>query len=96
MPSEESLNWRPLTYNNVRGLRGVDPILAVRADGKGYYGKVFNLTPDYVELLNGSQKQLLRFFDSPTQFALVVSPPFNQRKLADRTLFKKDSVDGNS
>lgn len=92
----ESIDWLPLTYDSVRGLRGTATILAIRADGKGYYGKVVDVTPEYVELLNGNQKQLLRFFDSPTQFALVRKPPFKQRRLGERTLFKKDPINGNS
>lgn len=90
----ESLLWGPLTKDNVTGLKDQAPILAVRADGKGYYGQIIDVTPEYVELANGSQRQILRFFDSPTQFAIITAPPFHQRKLAERSLFKKDTSNG--
>ena len=90
----ESLDWRPLTLANVHGLRVQARILAIRADGKGYFGEVYDVTPEYVELTNGSQRQLLRFFDSPTQFAIVKGPPPHQRRLGERTLFKKDEANG--
>jgi hypothetical protein len=86
----ESLDWNPLTYQAMRGLRRQCRILAIRADGKGYYGLVNEVTPEYVELANGSQKQLLKFFDSPTQFAIVKGPEPHKRKLADSQLFGKD------
>lgn len=85
----ESLEWRPLTPDTVRGLRGQAAILAIRADGKGYYGKVIDVTPEYVELANGSQRQILRFFDSPTQYAIVKGPEPHEGRLAERSLFKK-------
>lgn len=91
----ESLEWQALTAANVIGLRCKATILAIRADGKGYYGRIVDITPEYVELANGSQKQLLRFFDSPTQFAIVKGPEIRQLRLADRQLFKReDQSDG--
>lgn len=90
MPSAESLDWSPLTYAKARGLRRHARILAIRGDGKGYYGLVIEVTPEYVELENGSQKQLLRFFDSPTHFAIVRGPEKRAPKLAESTLFGRD------
>lgn len=86
----ESLQWSLLSYAKTRGLRRQCRILAIRADGKGYYGLVVEVTPEYVELENGSQKQLLRFFDSPTQFAIVKAPEKRVPKLAESQLFGKD------
>ena len=85
MPSESRTDWRPLNAGNVKGLRG-RAILAVRADGKGYYGEIVDITPDYVTLSNGSQWQLLRFFDSPTQFAVIEPPKLKAPRLAERKL----------
>ncbi len=85
MPSD-SLEWFPLTPVNVRGKARTLPILAIRADGKGYFGLIIDITPEHVELANGNQRQLLRFFDSPTQFAIVKGPPPRQRRLAERKL----------
>lgn len=92
----ESLHWNPLTPASMVGMRRQATILAIRADGKGYYGLIVDVTPEYVELANGQQKQLLRFFDSPTQFSIVRGPPYRQRRLADSQLFKKVDKDGRS
>lgn len=81
----ESLDWKALVRNALMGHKG-QRILAIRADGKGYYGEIIEVNVEYVELANGSQKQLLRFFDSPTQFAFVRGPEPQQRRLADRKL----------
>jgi hypothetical protein len=86
--------WRPLTYDGIEAERRAGPILAIRADGKGYFGTVVDVNREYVELANGSQRQILRFFDSPTQFVVVKRPPFHQRKLAERTLRLEGYDDG--
>lgn len=93
MPSNESLQWKPLKANDVRGLLN-QKILAVRADGKGYYGAVVGWTAEYLELKNGNQVQLLRFFDSPTQYAIVGAPPQKVPRLAESQLFGKDKNRG--
>lgn len=85
MPSESQLDWRSLTQASLRGIRG-RTILAVRADGKGYYGSITEVTADYVMLSNGSQWQRLMFFDSPTQFSLVEPPVKSAPRLANRKL----------
>lgn len=85
MPSE-SVVWRPLTQAGVMAEKDAGPILAVRADGKGYYGVIEDVTREYVELSNGSQRQILRFFDSPTQFVVMKRPPFTAPRLAERRL----------
>lgn len=85
MPSE-SPNWRPLTQATLRGLPHGTAILAIRGDGKGYYGRVKEVTADYVMLANGSQYQLLKFFDSPTEFVVVQGPVRKVPTLAERKL----------
>lgn len=85
MPSESAIRWRPLTQASLRGLRG-RTILAVRADGKGYYGVVTEVTADYAMLSNGSQWQRLRFFDSPTQFTPIEPPVQSAPRLAEKKL----------
>jgi hypothetical protein len=91
MPMQsESLEWRPLIYTTMRGLRRQCRILAIRADGKGYFGLVNEVTPEFVELSNGNQKQIVRFFDSPTQFAIIDGPRKRRPVLAESQLFGKD------
>jgi hypothetical protein len=93
MPSE-SLDWRPLTPDTVKQLRGRPTILAIRGDGKGYYGWVSEITPEYVELTNGQQKQMLRLFDSPTQFATVKGPSSPSYRLGQPRLFGRNHDNG--
>jgi hypothetical protein len=93
MPSESRGEWRPLNPTNVKGLRG-RRILAVRADGKGYYGEIVDITPEYITLSNGSQWQLLRFHDSPTQFAPIEPPKPKAPRLAERQFNWKDNGNG--
>jgi hypothetical protein len=90
----ESLEWRPLIYTTMRGLRRQCRILAIRADGKGHFGLVNEVTPEYVELANGNQKQLVRFFDSPTHFAIIKGPEKRTPRLAESQLFGKEKTNG--
>lgn len=93
MPSESPLGWKPLSRQTAGPLKGCR-ILAIRADGKGYYGEVVDISEDYVTLLNGSQWQLLRFHDSPTHFAFIEPPKPKAPRLADRQLFGREHTDG--
>ena len=75
--------WKVLTRSNMPGSMLGVRILAVRDDGKGYYGRIIDITADYVELLNGeNQKQMLRFFDSLTHFQEVTLPGPRRYKTA--------------
>lgn len=84
----QELVWHPFVKTNVRRVVGSASlaILALRRDGKGYYGQVNQITDEYVEILNGDHCQNLYFVGSPTIFAVIEEPPAPTYKLGDRRL----------
>lgn len=84
----QSIEWAAFNKSNIRRLVGSNPlsILAVRRDGKGYYGIVNQVTSEYVEISNGDNLQNLYFNGAPTMFAIVEQPPAPSYKLAQPRL----------
>lgn len=85
---KQELEWIALNKSNIRRKVGSSPlaILAVRRDGKGYYGVVSQANDEYVELQNGDHRQNLYFAGSPTVFAVIEQPPAPTYKLGERRL----------
>jgi len=75
--------WKNFNKTNVRALVGDSsvPLLAVRRDGRGYFGFVEQVTDNYVELSNGGHRQNLYFNGIPIQFMLVEIPAAPTYKL---------------
>jgi hypothetical protein len=62
------------------------PILAVRLDGRGYYGWVSLVTDEYIELSNGEFRQNIYFSGAPIVFAVIEEPPRPSYKMAQPRL----------
>ncbi len=85
----ESLHWKPLAYGNLDRMSGRH-LLVVRADGKGYYGELVYYDVEYIELANGNQRQIVKFFDSPAQFTPVAPPVRPTYRLGESRLKLED------
>jgi hypothetical protein len=92
----QKIDWHPLNKTNIRRLIGGASlsILAIRRDGKGYYGRVNFVGDGYVELTNGDHVQNLYFAASPTVFAVIDEPPAPSYKLGERRLPLEDKSNG--
>lgn len=84
----QELRWHPFNKTNVRRVVGSASlaVLALRRDGKGYYGRVNHINDEYVELSNGDHVQNLYFVGAPTVFAVIEEPAAPTYKLGDRRL----------
>lgn len=82
------LDWKNFNKTNVRTLVGDSSpaILAVRRDGKGYFGIVNQVSDEYVELANGDHRQNLYYHLAPMQFTVIELPPIPTFKMAERRL----------
>lgn len=94
--TQTSIEWHSLNKTNIRRVVGGASlaILAVRRDGRGYYGTVNQITDEYVELMNGDNHQNLYFVGSPTVFAVIDEPPAPSYKLGQRRLPLGKPADG--
>lgn len=92
----QPLVWNPLNRTNIRRLVGSSSlaILALRRDGKGYYGRVNQIADEYVELSNGDHVQNLYYFGAPTVFAVIEEPAAPTYKLGERRLKLEGKADG--
>lgn len=84
----QSIEWVAFNKSNVRKLVGNNPlaILAVRRDGKGYYGTVNHITAEYVEISNGDHVQNLYFLGAPMVFSVIDQPPAPSYRLGQPRL----------
>lgn len=69
-----NVDWNPLTLNAARQMIGAKNVLVIRGDGKGYFGRIIEVTMDYAVLANGKQRQILTFHGTPIQYARI-NPP---------------------
>lgn len=92
----QELVWHPLNKTNIRRVVGGASlaILALRRDGKGYYGRVNQIGEGYVELANGDHVQNLYFAGAPTVFAVIEEPPAPSYKLGEWRLPLEKKADG--
>lgn len=88
MSSPLNSEWHSFNKTNVKRIAGGSSIaiLALRRDGKGYYGFVNQITDEYVELANGDHRQNIYFSGPATVFALIEEPPRPIYKLAQPRL----------
>ncbi len=92
----QPIEWAAFNKSNVRKLVGSNSlaILAVRRDGKGYYGTVNQITAEYVEICNGDHMQNLYFLGAPMVFAVIDQPPAPSYKLGQPRLKLEGNADG--
>lgn len=92
----ESINWVAFNKSNIQRLVGSKPlaILAVRRDGKGYYGTVNQITPEYVEIANGDNLQNLYYVGAPMVFTIVNQPPAPSYRLGQPRLKLEGEANG--
>lgn len=92
----QGIEWHPLNKTNIKRLAGGASvsILALRRDGKGYFGQVNQITDEYVEISNGDNLQNLYFFSAPTVFAVIAEPPAPTYKLGQARLKLEGSTSG--
>lgn len=69
------MNWHPLCYAAINDEYG-RVVLIVRPNGRGFYGQIVDVTPDYVELQNGDFKNMVRF-GTPASFTVIEVPGLN-------------------
>lgn len=92
----QAIEWVAFNKSNIRRLVGSNSlsILAVRRDGKGYYGIVNQITSEYVELTNGDHVQNVYFAGAPAMFAIIEQPPAPSYRLAQPRLKLEGKTDG--
>lgn len=84
----QTIEWVAFNKSNIRKIVGSNSlaILAVRRDGKGYFGTVNQITTEYVEIANGDHVQNLYFLGAPMVFSVIDQPPAPSYKLGQPRL----------
>ena len=92
----QTIEWSAFNKSNIKRLVGSNSlaILAVRRDGKGHFGTVSQITPEYVEISNGDHVQNLYFLGAPMVFAVIDAPPAPSYKLGQPRLKLEGNTDG--
>lgn len=78
-------DWRKISRDELAMIRRGQPLLVVRDDGKGYYGVLSDLTPNFFELANGNHRQIVAF-STVGSFACIDPPKRKIPTMADRRL----------
>ncbi len=73
--ASETIIWNALNSSTIRPYVGQEiRILVAHKEGRGWFGYGTEMTPDYIELTNGNQRQIINLFGNICQFTRIIGP----------------------